>query len=130
MGRVGTSAYDNLRERFGDVVVGIDIDAGTVDDHNSKGRRVILGSATDIDFWDRINMDFNNVNLVMLAMPNLIENLFAINHLKSLNFQGKLAAIAKYPDEIDSLKQAGVDSAFDLYTEAGTGFANHAYQEA
>ena len=130
MGRVGTSAYDNLRERFGDVVVGIDIDAGTVDDHNSKGRRVILGSATDIDFWDRINMDFNNVNLVMLAMPNLIENLFAINHLKSLNFQGKLAAIAKYPDEIDSLKQAGVDSAFNLYTEAGTGFANHAYQEA
>ena len=130
MGRVGTSAYDNLRERFGDVVLGIDIDAGTVDDHNSKGRRVILGSATDIDFWDRINMDFNNVNLVMLAMPNLIENLFAINHLKSLNFQGKLAAIAKYPDEIDSLKQAGVDSAFNLYTEAGTGFANHAYQEA
>ena len=130
MGRVGTSAYDNLRERFGDVVVGIDIDAGTVDDHNSKGRRVILGSATDIDFWDRINMDFNNVNLVMLAMPNLIENLFAINHLKSLNFQGKLAAIAKYPDEIDLLKQAGVDSAFNLYTEAGTGFANHAYQEA
>ena len=130
MGRVGTSAYDNLRERFGDVVLGIDIDAGTVDDHNSKGRRVILGSATDIDFWDRINMDFNNVNLVMLAMPNLIENLFAINHLKSLNFQGKLAAIAKYPDEIDLLKQAGVDSAFNLYTEAGTGFANHAYQEA
>ncbi|MCK5497782.1 MAG: cation:proton antiporter [Gammaproteobacteria bacterium] len=130
MGRVGASAYDNLRERFGDVVLGIDIDAGTVDDHNSKGRRVILGSATDIDFWDRINMDFNNVNLVMLAMPNLIENLFAINHLKSLNFQGKLAAIAKYPDEIDLLKQAGVDSAFNLYTEAGTGFANHAYQEA
>jgi len=129
MGRVGTSAYDNLRERFGDVVVGIDIDAGTVDSHNSEGRYVILGSATDIDFWDRINMDFNNVNLVMLAMPNHSENLFAINHLKSLNFQGKLAAIAKYPDEIDSLKKAGVDFAFSLYTEAGTGFANDALQE-
>jgi len=129
MGRVGTGAYDNLRERFGDVVVGIDIDDGTVDNHNSEGRCVILGSATDIDFWDRIKMDFNNVNLVMLAMPNHSENLFVINHLKSLNFQGKLAAIAKYPDEIDSLKQAGVDSAFNLYTEAGTGFANDTLQE-
>ena len=129
MGRVGTSAYDNLLERFGDVVVGIDIDAGVVDNHNSEGRRVILGSATDIDFWDRINMDLSKVKLAMLAMPNHAENLFAINYLKSLNFQGKLATIAKYPDEVDSLKQAGADSAFNIYTEAGTGFANDACQE-
>jgi hypothetical protein len=129
MGRVGTGAYDNLRERFGNVVVGIDIDAGTVDKHNSEGRRVILGSATDIDFWDRIDMDLSKVKLAMVAMPNHGENLFAINYLRSLNFQGKLAAIAKYPDEVDSLKQAGADSAFNIYTEAGTGFANDAYQE-
>jgi hypothetical protein len=38
-------------------------------------------------------------------------------------------AVLKYPDEIESLKQAGVDSVFNLYTEAGTGFANNAYQE-
>ena len=75
-------------------------------------------------------MDFSKVDLVMLAMPVHSENLFAINHLKKLNFRGKLAAIAKYPDEIESLKQVGVDSVFNLYTEAGTGFANHAYQEA
>jgi predicted Kef-type K+ transport protein len=129
MGRVGTSAYDNLRKRFGDVVVGIDIDAGTIDNHKSEGRRVILGSATDIDFWDRINMDLSKVKLAMVAMPNHGENLFAINYLKSLNFQGKLAAIAKYPDEVASLKRAGADSAFNIYTEAGTGFANDAYQE-
>jgi len=129
MGRVGSSAYDNLRERFGDVVVGIDINAGTVDNHKSEGRRVILGSATDIDFWDRINMDLSKVKLAMVALPNHGENLFAINYLRSLNFQGKLAAIAKYPDEVDSLKQAGADSAFNIYTEAGTGFANDAYQK-
>ncbi len=129
MGRVGTSAYDNLRERFGDVVVGIEINARTVDNHKSEGRRVILGSATDIDFWDRINMDLSKVELAMVALPNHGENLFAINYLRSLNFQGKLAAIAKYPDEVDSLKQAGADSAFNIYTEAGTGFANDAYQE-
>jgi len=63
-------------------------------------------------------------------MPVHSENLFAIEYLKKLDFRGKLAAIAKYPDDIESLKQVGVDSVFNLYTEAGTGFANHAYQEA
>ena len=129
MGRVGTGAYDNLRERLGDVVLGIDLNVDTIEIHNSEGRRVILGSVTDTDFWIRIKMDFSKIDLVMLAMPVHSENLFAIDHLKNLNFQGKLAAIAKYPDEIESLKQAGVDSVFNLYTEAGTGFANHAYQE-
>lgn len=130
MGRVGTSAYDNLRERIGDVVLGIDFCPSTVENHTSEGRRVILGSATDTDFWKRIKMDFSKVDLVMLAMPVHGENLFAIEHLKKLNFGGKLAAIAKYPDEIESLKQVGVESVFNLYTEAGTGFANDAYQEA
>ena len=130
MGHVGTSAYDNLRERLGDVVLGIDFCPSTVESHNSEGRRVILGSATDTDFWKRINMDFSKVDLVMLAMPVHSENLFAIKHLKKLGFRGKLAAIAKYPDDIESLKQAGVDSVFNLYTEAGRGFANNAYQQA
>jgi len=130
MGHVGTSAYDKLRERLGDVILGIDLCPSTVVNHNSEGRRVILGSATDTDFWNRIRIDFSKVDLVMLAMPVNGENLFAIKHLKKLNFQGKLAAIAKYPDEVESLKQAGVDSVYNIYTEAGTGFANHAYQEA
>ena len=130
MGHVGTSAYDNLRQRLGDVVLGIDFCPSTVESHNAEGRRVILGSATDTDFWSRIKMDFSKVDLVMLAMPVHSENLFAIEYLKKLDFRGKLAAIAKYPDDIESLKQVGVDSVFNLYTEAGTGFANHAYQEA
>jgi len=129
MGHVGTSAYNDLRERLGDVVLGIDFCPSTVQNHNSEGRRVILGSAADADFWSRIKMDFSKVDLVMLAMPFHSENLFAIEHLKKLNFRGKLAAIAKYPDEIEPLKEAGVDSVFNIYTEAGTGFANDAYSE-
>jgi UDP-N-acetyl-D-mannosaminuronate dehydrogenase len=45
MGYVGTSAYNNLRERLGDVVLGIDLCARTVESHVADGRRVILGSA-------------------------------------------------------------------------------------
>ncbi len=33
------------------------------------------------------------------------------------------AWVAKYPDEVVALQEAGVDSAFNLYAEAGAGFA-------
>jgi len=59
-------------------------------------------------------------------MPNQQENLYALRHLRSSGYTGKLAAIAKYPDEVEALKEAGADSAFNLYAEAGAGFADNA----
>ncbi|VAX01787.1 hypothetical protein MNBD_GAMMA19-160, partial [hydrothermal vent metagenome] len=38
-------------------------------------------------------------------------------------------AIAKYDDEVERLKQAGVDYAVNLYAEAGSGFADDVWQE-
>jgi len=48
---------------------------------------------------------------------------------KEQGYSGRLAAIAKYKDEIDLLQQAGVHSAFNLYVAAGTGFADHVCDE-
>jgi hypothetical protein len=39
----------------------------------------------------------------MLAMPNYLENLFAAGQLRRLHYQGKLVAVAKFPDEIAPL---------------------------
>jgi predicted Kef-type K+ transport protein len=129
MGRVGTGTYDAMRQRMGDQVLGVDVDQETVDAQQAQGRRVIRGSATDPDFWDRIQLDFERVNLVLLAMPNAQENLFAARQLKDLGYTGRVAAIAKYPDEIDALMRAGVHAAFNLYAEAGAGFAEHVCAE-
>ncbi len=129
MGRVGTGAYDAMRQRLGDLVLGVDVDQMTVDEQQTQARRVILGSATDPDFWDRIQLDFESVNLVLLAMPNTQENLFAARQLKELGYTGRIAAIAKYADETDALMQAGVHAAFNLYAEAGAGFAEHVCSE-
>ncbi len=129
MGRVGTGTYDAMRQRMGDLVLGVDVDQVTVDEQQEQQRRVILGSATDPDFWDRIQLDFDSVQLVLLAMPNTQENLFAARQLTELGYSGKIAAIAKYPDEIESLMQVGVHAAFNLYAEAGAGFADHVCAE-
>jgi glutathione-regulated potassium-efflux system ancillary protein KefC len=129
MGRVGTGTYDAMRQRLGDRVLGVDFDPETVDEQQAHGRRVIRGSATDPDFWERIQLDFERVDLVLLAMPNAQENLFAARQLQDLGYTGRVAAIAKYPDEIDALMRAGVHAAFNLYAEAGAGFAEHVCAE-
>jgi len=126
MGRVGGEAYQSLRERVGNAVVGVDIDKDRVETLRAAGNNVVRGSVTDPDFWERFHIDYNQVDLVMLAMPNYLENLFAARQLRKLNYTGKLAAVAKYSDEVEGLREAGVDSAFNLYDEAGAGFAEHA----
>ena len=129
MGRVGHVAYDTIRQRMGNTVLGVDIDSDTVEDMKASGRRVIQGSATDVDFWDRIDLDHHSVRLILLAMPKNEENLFAARQLHDLGYVGKLAAVAKYPDELMALQEAGVHAAYNLYAEAGSGFADHVYGE-
>jgi predicted Kef-type K+ transport protein len=124
MGRVGKGAYESIRERLGDTVVGIDISPQRVDALTAAGKRVIRGNVVDPDFWSRINLNHDRVRLVMLAMPNHRENLFAAQQLRSMGYRGKLSAIAKYPDEVEALLEAGVDAAYNLYAEAGSGFAS------
>ena len=38
---------------------------------------------------------------------------------------GVVVATAKFDDEVRELRERGIDTAFNLYTEAGTGFAHH-----
>ena len=129
MGRVGTGAYDSIRAHMGDVVLGMDADDLTVEKHHQDGRRVMLGSATDSDQWERVHLDPHKVKLVLLAMPKFEENLYAAEQLKAIGYAGKLAAIAKYADEITALQEMGVDRAYNLYAQAGTGFADDVYQQ-
>ncbi len=129
MGRVGCGTYDSLYQHLGDGVLGIDQNTQTVERHCAKDKNVILGSSTDPEFWERMRMDFDRLRLVMLAMPNEQENLGAARQLRELGYNGYIAAIARYPDEIVRLKAAGVDSVVDLYAGAGGGFVDEVWPE-
>ncbi len=124
MGRVGSGAYDKMRELHGETVIGIDFDAELVKKHQSLGRNVLHGDPSDADFWDKINQDYG-INLVMLALPNLQASLDALAQLKEISFSGRVAATAKFPDEMTRLRESGATAVFNFYTEAGTGFADH-----
>jgi predicted Kef-type K+ transport protein len=124
MGRVGTSAYDRLRERLGDIVVGIDRDRATVEHQVAEGRRAICGDATDAQFWSRLSSP-SGLRLLLLAMPNHREIMVVVDLLRRQTFPGVIAALAEYRDRVAELEAAGV-RAFSFHVEAGVGFADHA----
>jgi predicted Kef-type K+ transport protein len=124
MGRVGTGAYDKMRELKGERVVGIDFDSELIKKHQSLGRNVLRGDPSDADFWDKIERQ-HSIQLVMLALPNLEANLDALEQLREISFPGRIAAIAGYPDEEEQLRESGATAVFNFYTEAGAGFAAH-----
>jgi predicted Kef-type K+ transport protein len=126
MGRIGTGAYDHLRERYGTKVIGFDYNSEVVKKHQEAGRNVIKGDPMDLDFWERANTEDHQVNMVMLAMTSLLENIEVAKLLKSSPYyQGIVTAVARFDDEVEALKEAGVDAAFNIYGEAGAGFAGH-----
>ncbi|VAW94533.1 Putative glutathione-regulated potassium-efflux system protein KefB [hydrothermal vent metagenome] len=124
MGRVGSGAYDRMRELHGETVVGIDFDTERIKKHQAIGRKALHGDPSDADFWDKIEQD-HSIELVMLALPNLEANLDALEQLRIISYSGRIAATARFPDEVKILQQAGATAVFNIYTEAGTGFADH-----
>ncbi|MES9962064.1 MAG: cation:proton antiporter family protein [Candidatus Sedimenticola sp. 20ELBAFRAG] len=124
MGRVGAGAYDKMRELHGDTVMGVDFDAERVRQHRKEGRNVMRGTPSDGDFWEKVHND-HSIELVMLALPNLKANLDALEQLSEISFSGRIAATARYPDEAVALREAGATAVFNIYAEAGAGFAGH-----
>lgn len=124
MGRIGTGAYDEFYARYGHICLGVELREETAYQHRSEGRNVISGDATDPDFWARI-LHTGKVKMVLLAMPHHQANQIALNQLNQRRFTGQIAAIAEYPDQMDSLLAEGAHAAFNIYSEAGSGFARH-----
>jgi len=128
MGRVGTGAYDAMREQLGDAVVGIDSDLRTVEEQRAAGRNVVLGDPTDPDFWERLRRG-GRARVIMLALPNHAANKYVVEQLREVGFEGLIAATAKYDDHRTELEELGVHAAYNIYGEAGTGFADHVTRE-
>ena len=128
MGRIGSGAYDELRSKYIGEILGIEHKQELVDFHRNQGRNVVQGDAGDTDFWEKLERA-PNLELVLLAMPNHVGNLFAVQQLKRLNYEGKISAIVQYTEDADSLKDSGVNTVYNLYEAAGRGFVDHVIKE-
>ena len=122
MGRVGTGIYETMIKRMPGLVLGVDYDNVVIEEHKKKGRHVITGNGTNPEFWERVNMS-PRVEYVLLVMPEHSAQVDTIKQMKKNGYKGRIAASAKYPDELEKLKALGVDVALNIYAEAGAGFA-------
>ena len=125
MGHLGTATYERLRQQYGQKVLAIDYNEERVIKHKKAGRNVTHDDATDTEFWEQVSeKPFDQVKLVLLCMNDHKANLYALERLKAIDFKGQIAATAKFDDELQQLHLLGIDSAYNLYTEAGVGFAD------
>ncbi len=122
MGRVGTGAYDIMKEKYGDELVGIDVNPDRVSRHTTAGRKVIQADATDDEFWERA--EAGKISVVLLALGRHEQNLCVTRSIRNRHSDGYIFAVVQYPEEAVALKAAGVESTWNLYTEAGNSFAD------
>jgi glutathione-regulated potassium-efflux system ancillary protein KefC len=127
MGRVGRGAFRRLVETYGNRVCGVDADGNNIASLKQNNYNVILGDAEDIDFWRHVITE--RVRLVMLALPAHEDVMLAVKWLRIVGFQGQIGAVTKYEDDRAELLAAGVHAAFNFYSEAGEGFAEHVQRE-
>jgi predicted Kef-type K+ transport protein len=125
MGSIGVAAYDYMRAKYGVDVIGIDFNSEKVSRLRQGGRHVIRGDVMDPDFWERaISFSGLRIHTVLLCLTAFPENLHAAGQLQRMGFQGTLSAIVRYADEIEELQAAGVQAVYNVYQEAGAGFAS------
>lgn len=125
LGRIGAATYTQLRDGYGLSVVGVEHDQTRVGELQAQGFEVLRADATDVEFWARVERA-GQVQVVVLAMPFHNANLIALARLQAAGFTGKVAAVARYDDDVTELRKHGADAVFHLYGSAGTALADHA----
>ncbi|MCJ8321727.1 MAG: cation:proton antiporter [Colwellia sp.] len=121
MGRVGMGAYHALDTHLEKQVWGIDADRDKINWLNSQNINAYYGDAEDAYFWE--NIDLTRLELVLIALPSVQDSMSITEQLQAANYQGKIAAIARFDDERELLQDSGIDKVFNFYNEAGVGFA-------
>ncbi|MDX2414661.1 MAG: cation:proton antiporter [Bacteroidales bacterium] len=130
MGVLGVSAYDQLKNIHKQKVLGLDYNSEKVSELRKEGRFIVNDDATDLEFWEHVKMmekEKQQVKLVILCLEDHKSNIFAVDKLRAIDYKGKIVSTAEHEDEVEDLKKRGVDSAYNLYSEAGIGLVNHAY---
>lgn len=128
MGRLGSSIYDTLSAETDKTIIGIDYNSEVIEKHLAEGRKVIFGGAGDLEFWQRIP-DVSSIKLAVLAMANHPTHLKVVELLNIIEPQINIAGLSRYEDEINDFKIAGIKTVYNLYNEAGRGYAMHILEE-
>ena len=117
---------DKLKKKVIYELIKTFIDAGDIAlELRDKGFNVEVADATDTDFWNMVHLSKPDEEMILLAMPNHMSNVYAAERIKASGLNCKIVAIAKHESEVKDLTNMGIPS-FNLYREAGEGLAREA----
>ena len=125
-GRIGLGAYRALHREIGDRVWGMDANHERISQQIEEGLHVFEGDGESADLWS--NFDVSRIELVLIATPATEDVRNVTEQLKLAGYQGKIAAIARFEDDRETLLGYGIDKVFDFFVEAGVGFAEDSLQ--
>lgn len=126
MGRVGNGVYESLEKSGLGKIVAVEENAQKVTKLTQQGINIVNADASDADFWEHI--DLSCIRLITVNLTNHYENIDVVNLLHQKQFSGDIAVISRFPDEQKELESKGC-IAFNLYAEAGHGFAEHVCEQ-
>ena len=129
MGQIGRAAYEYLSDDCGMPVVGVENYPLRADDLEQRGFTVIQADATDNDFWLRLERA-SRVEIVVLAMPFHGANAIALQELRAIGYEGVVATVVQYRDEVEPMREAGADVVVHLFEGAGLTLAERALEAA
>lgn len=120
-GRVGLGAYRALHRERGDRVWGMDADHERIAQQREAGFHVFVGDGESADLWQQL--DLSRIELILIATAAHEDCRNITEQLQFAGYQGKIAAIARFEDDRETLMSYGIDKVFNFFVEAGVGFA-------
>lgn len=125
MGRIGTSAYEELSGTYGLEVLGVENLPSRAQDLRERGLSIVEADAADGDFWARLEST-TKVEIVVLAMPFHGASRLALAELAKIGYTGVVAAVAQYDDDAREYLELGADVVVHLFEGAGLSIAEQA----
>lgn len=89
---------------------------------------VATGDATDPDFYARFDAA-SSCKVAIIALLSTNDAITITELLRASGFTGHIVAMAEFSDEVDRLREAGVDAAHYLHDEMGVGLARTSIEE-
>ncbi len=120
-GRIGVGAYRALHDELGDRVWAMDANHDRIEEQLEQGMHVFVGDGESADLWEK--MDVSRLRLVLIATPATEDVRNITEQLRFAGYEGKIAAIARFEDDRETLLGYGIDKVFNFFVEAGVGFA-------
>jgi glutathione-regulated potassium-efflux system ancillary protein KefC len=122
MGRVGRAAHERLHEGYGLSVIGVEASGERCRRLSEAGLNVVEADATDPELW--VGHPFCDVTLIVLAMPRHGNNLDVLDQLRANGYEGTIAVVAQYDDDLATARAHGAHTGFQLYDGAGAELAD------